>query len=179
MEPTTVIKKPIVTEILPGKKFWPAEDYHQDFWKKDPVRYRTYREGCGRDRRLAQLWGARLGFWAGPAAWLTTTAVLGYLGDAVPEPREDGARLRTGQSALVLEARDDTVVPVASREALWAAVSASPAAVAKPSAQTVARSGVERILIPGDHLGPGQDEMIRGLFDRAVKWLRGRGWFSR
>ena len=58
LERSGVLKKPIVTEILPGKKFWPAEDYHQDFWKKDPVRYRTYREGCGRDRRLAQLWGA-------------------------------------------------------------------------------------------------------------------------
>ncbi len=52
-----VLKQPIVTEILPAAKFWPAEEYHQDFWKKDPARYRSYREGCGRDRRLAQLWG--------------------------------------------------------------------------------------------------------------------------
>ncbi|MFN8586890.1 MAG: peptide-methionine (S)-S-oxide reductase MsrA [Candidatus Eisenbacteria bacterium] len=57
LERSGVLKKPIVTEILPGKTFWPAEEYHQDFWKKDPVRYRTYRAGCGRDRRLAQLWG--------------------------------------------------------------------------------------------------------------------------
>jgi len=53
-----VLEKPIVTEILPATKFWPAEDYHQDFWKKDPIRYRTYRFGCGRDQRLAQIWGA-------------------------------------------------------------------------------------------------------------------------
>jgi peptide-methionine (S)-S-oxide reductase len=52
-----VLKKPIVTEILPAGPFWPAEEYHQDFWKKDPVRYRSYRLGCGRDRRLAELWG--------------------------------------------------------------------------------------------------------------------------
>jgi len=54
-----VLKKPIVTEILPAGPFWPAEEYHQDFWKKDPVRYRSYRLGCGRDRRLAELWGDR------------------------------------------------------------------------------------------------------------------------
>jgi peptide-methionine (S)-S-oxide reductase len=52
-----VLKKPIVTEILPAAKFWPAEEYHQDFWKKDPTRYRSYRLGCGRDRRLVELWG--------------------------------------------------------------------------------------------------------------------------
>lgn len=54
-----VLKLPIVTEILTYTKFWPAEDYHQDFWKKDPERYHSYREGCGRDRRLAELWGAK------------------------------------------------------------------------------------------------------------------------
>ena len=50
-------KKPIVTEIAAATRFWPAEDYHQDFYKKDPERYESYREGCGRDRRLTQLWG--------------------------------------------------------------------------------------------------------------------------
>ena len=50
-------KQPIATLILPFRKFWPAEEYHQDFWKKNPVRYHEYREGCGRDRRLAELWG--------------------------------------------------------------------------------------------------------------------------
>jgi peptide-methionine (S)-S-oxide reductase len=52
-----VLHRPIVTELLPASTFWPAEEYHQDFWKKDPVRYHSYREGCGRDRRLAELWG--------------------------------------------------------------------------------------------------------------------------
>jgi peptide-methionine (S)-S-oxide reductase len=58
LEASHVLKAPIVTRILPAGVFWPAEDYHQDFWRKDPVRYHTYRQGCGRDRRLAQLWGA-------------------------------------------------------------------------------------------------------------------------
>jgi peptide-methionine (S)-S-oxide reductase len=50
-------KQPIVTEITPAKAFWPAETYHQDFYRKDPLRYRSYRLGCGRDARLAELWG--------------------------------------------------------------------------------------------------------------------------
>jgi peptide-methionine (S)-S-oxide reductase len=49
--------RPIVTEIVALDVFYPAEEYHQDFYKKDPVRYQTYRLGCGRDRRLAELWG--------------------------------------------------------------------------------------------------------------------------
>ncbi len=59
LEASAVLKKPIVTELLGASRFWPAEDYHQDFWKKDPMRYRSYRLGCGRDRRLAELWGDR------------------------------------------------------------------------------------------------------------------------
>jgi peptide-methionine (S)-S-oxide reductase len=47
----------IVTEILPATRFWPAEDYHQDYYKRNPVRYRYYRWGCGRDQRLEELWG--------------------------------------------------------------------------------------------------------------------------
>jgi len=57
IEASGVLKKPIVTQVLPATAFWPAEEYHQDFWKKDPERYRSYRLGCGRDARLAQLWG--------------------------------------------------------------------------------------------------------------------------
>lgn len=48
---------PIVTEITRLDAFYPAEEYHQDFYKKSAFRYRTYRMGCGRDRRLNQLWG--------------------------------------------------------------------------------------------------------------------------
>ena len=53
------LSKPIVTEIRAASVFWPAEGYHQDYWKKEPDRYRAYREGCGRDSWLEKLWGAK------------------------------------------------------------------------------------------------------------------------
>jgi len=47
----------LLTPIRPASAFWPAEDYHQDFYKKNPLRYRVYRQGCGRDARIAAVWG--------------------------------------------------------------------------------------------------------------------------
>lgn len=59
LEKAKPFKEPIVTAVLPATTFYPAESYHQDYYKKNPVRYAYYRASCGRDARLEQLWGKR------------------------------------------------------------------------------------------------------------------------
>jgi peptide-methionine (S)-S-oxide reductase len=55
---TKPFKEPIVTPVVAATEFWPAEDYHQDYYVKNPTRYTYYRTGCGRDARLKSLWGS-------------------------------------------------------------------------------------------------------------------------
>ena len=59
LEKTKPFKEPIVTQIVPAGLFYAAEAYHQDYYKKNPVRYNYYRTSCGRDARLEQLWGRK------------------------------------------------------------------------------------------------------------------------
>jgi len=57
VESSKPFSDPIVTPILKAQTFYNAEDYHQDYYKKNPIRYKYYRNGCRRDARLKQLWG--------------------------------------------------------------------------------------------------------------------------
>ena len=57
LEKSGIFKRPIVTQIIPLKKFYPAEQYHQDYYKKNPIRYKIYRYASGRDRFLESVWG--------------------------------------------------------------------------------------------------------------------------
>jgi peptide-methionine (S)-S-oxide reductase len=57
IEQSKRFKEPIVTQIVMAPKFFPAEEYHQDFYKKNPIRYKFYKYNCGRAQRLEELWG--------------------------------------------------------------------------------------------------------------------------
>ncbi|MGQ0700500.1 MAG: peptide-methionine (S)-S-oxide reductase MsrA [Panacagrimonas sp.] len=57
VEVRALLKQPILTEITEAKRFWPAEDYHQNYYRENSLRYRYYRAGCGRDARIEAVWG--------------------------------------------------------------------------------------------------------------------------
>lgn len=59
IEQSNKLKGTIVTQVVMATTFYPAEDYHQDFYKKNPLRYKFYKLNCGRVARLEQLWGKK------------------------------------------------------------------------------------------------------------------------
>ncbi|MEO7242432.1 MAG: peptide-methionine (S)-S-oxide reductase MsrA, partial [Variovorax sp.] len=61
LEKSKPFKDPIVTEVVMGGPFYAAEDYHQDYYHKNVLRYKFYRLNCGRDSRLKELWGDQAG----------------------------------------------------------------------------------------------------------------------
>ncbi|CUS56966.1 MAG: peptide-methionine (S)-S-oxide reductase MsrA [Hyphomonas sp.] len=61
IETSGVLKDPVVTRVIQAETFWPAEDYHQNYYKKNPLKYRYYRASCGRDGRVEDLWDESVG----------------------------------------------------------------------------------------------------------------------
>lgn len=58
IESAGVLGEPVVTKVREAGEFWPAEDYHQDYYLKQPLKYKFYRQACGRDETIEEVWRA-------------------------------------------------------------------------------------------------------------------------
>ena len=95
LEASGRLPRAVAVQIVPLEAFYPAEDYHQDFYKKNAFRYKSYRMGCGRDRRLEAIWGKEAGghgvvAGAGASAGKGWTAVK----DGFKKPADDELKKR-------------------------------------------------------------------------------------
>jgi peptide methionine sulfoxide reductase msrA/msrB len=98
--------KPIATEILPLGEFYPAESYHQDYYKKDPIRYHDYRSGSGRDQFLEKAWAGET---SGMKADTAKTGVAsGMAGTAYTRPGEEELRRRLTPMQYKVARQDGT-----------------------------------------------------------------------
>lgn len=101
------------------------------------------------------------GFLAGPISWLLSRGAWIYLGEDSPENR--ALNLKPEQKIFVVDASDDSFIPAPAREAQWLALKNSPA------------GSVDRLILPGDHLQPGAQDLIRTIMARVVEWMAKAG----
>ena len=95
LEASGRLPRAVAVQIVPLEAFYPAEDYHQDFYKKNAFRYKSYRMGCGRDRRLEAIWGKEAGG-HGVVAGVGASAGKGWTAvkDGFKKPADDELKKR-------------------------------------------------------------------------------------
>ena len=104
LEDSRRFNQPIAVEIRAASPFYAAEDYHQDFYKKNPVHYNSYRIGCGRDRKLKAIWGDEVSSTPAPAA-------RGWNAAAFRKPSESYLRQRLTREQFAVTQEDHTETP--------------------------------------------------------------------
>jgi peptide methionine sulfoxide reductase msrA/msrB len=110
LENSRQFDRPIAVQIREATEFYPAEDYHQDFYQKNPVRYNSYRIGCGRDRKLRAIWGD-------PVTSSVRPPATGWQPASFKKPSEAALRQRLTPGQFAVTQEDHTETPF--RNEFW------------------------------------------------------------
>jgi peptide methionine sulfoxide reductase msrA/msrB len=112
LEQSKRFNRPIAVEIRPAPEFYSAEEYHQDYYKKNPVQYNAYRIGCGRDRKLKAIWGDEV-----TSLPPTQTSSVGWQPGSFKKPSEQVLRQRLTPGQFAVTQEDHTETPF--RNEFW------------------------------------------------------------
>ena len=100
-------QKPIVTELIKASTFYKAEDYHQDYHKKNPIRYKFYRYNCGRDQYLEKIWGKDKAMHGA----MIGTAMAGEVGDSFVKPSKEELKKKLSPMQFKVTQEEGTEPP--------------------------------------------------------------------